>query len=616
MPTDPVAAAQRASAPAPERTWEPRALALDAEEIEATLARARAAEEAGVLVEGDAPPADADAGMDAADAADADVEAAADAAEAGAAPAEAEEAPALPALDLYLAVLRADPENAAAREAVEALAGRIVERGREAIAAGRLADAAYVAALLRGLPAGIADAEREAYADALDEANVLAGEVARGEALRREGRVLEPADENAAAVFRAVLAQAPAHVGALAGVARIQDALIAEADAAAAEGDYALAERRLSEADAVLPGQQRVQDASVRIVEARQRRAVVLAEEIETALAALELERAQELLEAYAAASTRAAGVNRLRERIETARRYGHFDAGQGVRDPLQIGGSGPELVVVPWGSFRMGSSRNEPGHDPNEAPQHTVEFARGFAVSVAPITVAEFRRFSEATGYIGTAQARGASVVYNERSGSLVERRGVDYRHDHAGARADPDLPVVHVSWLDASAYADWLSQQTGQRYRLPSEAEYEYMLRAGSDTRYPWGDALPERVVGNLPGDGDESPTRRGWGNAFPNYADGFWGLAPVRSFEANAFGLYDMVGNVSEWTEDCWHDSYRRAPRDGSAWVNPGCARRVVRGTSWASSPDEARSAYRIASPAEATNARLGFRVVREI
>ena len=129
-------------------------------------------------------------------------------------------------------------------------------------------------------------------------------------------------------------------------------------------------------------------------------------------------------------------------------------------------------------------------------------------------------------------------------------------------------------------------------------------------------WRCTYPTRVVGNLTGDGDQSRLKRQWANAIPGYSDGHWGPAPVRSYPAEAFGTFDLVGNVSEWVLDCWHDSYRRAPRDGSAWVNPGCSDRVIRGASWASSLDRARSAYRQSTPADTTNARVGFRVVREL
>jgi formylglycine-generating enzyme required for sulfatase activity len=176
--------------------------------------------------------------------------------------------------------------------------------------------------------------------------------------------------------------------------------------------------------------------------------------------------------------------------------------------------------------------------------------------------------------------------------------------------------LPVINVSWNDAHEYVGWLSQRTGKRYRLPSEAEFEYALRAGASSRFWWGEGDPPKVLLNVTGDRDRSPTKRSWGRAFTGYSDGFWGPAPVKSYPANAFGLYDLDGNVSEWVDDCWHDNYTRAPRDSTAWINPGCGRRVIRGGSWGSAPEQVRSAYRLSISAESRSARLGFRVVREL
>ena len=209
-----------------------------------------------------------------------------------------------------------------------------------------------------------------------------------------------------------------------------------------------------------------------------------------------------------------------------------------------------------------------------------------------------------------------GASAVYDESSGRIADRRGMSWRNSYDGGKASDDAPVVNVSWNDANAYLQWLSTRTGKHYRLPSEAEFEYAERAGSTTRYSWGDGNPTKPLANLTGEGDRSPSKRGWSNFFPHYDDGYWGPAPVRSYPPDAFGLYDMEGNVSEWVEDCWHDNYTRAPRDSSAWVNPGCERRVVRGGSWGSDPLQMRSAFRLSAPADTRSARVGFRVARDL
>jgi len=172
-------------------------------------------------------------------------------------------------------------------------------------------------------------------------------------------------------------------------------------------------------------------------------------------------------------------------------------------------------------------------------------------------------------------------------------------------------------VSVHDAEAYAAWLSEQTGRHYRLPSEAEFECALRAGTRGRYPWGDdPVPPERVGNLTGGEDVSPSGRRWNNAFAGYGDGYWGIAPVGRFAPNAWGLHDLAGNASEWVADCWHASYRRAPADGAPWFNPGCRTRVVRGGSWAGSPAQTRAAWRAPMDSDMTSGRVGFRLVRGI
>ncbi len=309
--------------------------------------------------------------------------------------------------------------------------------------------------------------------------------------------------------------------------------------------------------------------------------------------------------------------VARTAQLLESVRRYGHFLPGQVFTEPLRIGTSGPELVVVPFGSFEIGSDRDSPGHEAHEAPKHRVKFERGFAITRTEVTMGMYRQFVEATQYQTLAERKGRSTVYDEKGGAMTEHRNVDWRRDYAGKRSKNDqLPVVHVAFEDAMAFAVWLSEQTGQRYRLPTEAEYEYVLRGGTTTVYPWGNQSPKRLVGNLTGSGDRSPQGRNWGAPIPNYKDGHWGPAPVASFPQEHFNTFDLTGNVSEWVLDCWHDSYQRAPGDGTAWVNPGCSHRVVRGGSWASSLDQARSAYRLSVEEQTVNARVGFRLVREL
>jgi formylglycine-generating enzyme required for sulfatase activity len=121
---------------------------------------------------------------------------------------------------------------------------------------------------------------------------------------------------------------------------------------------------------------------------------------------------------------------------------------------------------------------------------------------------------------------------------------------------------------------------------------------------------------VVENLTGSGDVSRSRRSWSVAFENYDDEHWGPAEVGSFKPNPFGLYDIGGNVGEWVRDCWHETYLRAPTDGSAWVNPGCGQRVIRGGYWASSPAQTRAAFRLFARPDHSDARVGFRIARDL
>jgi formylglycine-generating enzyme required for sulfatase activity len=348
---------------------------------------------------------------------------------------------------------------------------------------------------------------------------------------------------------------------------------------------------------------------ALRIIEARQARSDALLADGNRAVDKLLLDRADRVLIHATRVAAQPAGPEALRARIHLARHYGPFAPAQVFSDRLRMGGVGPEMVVVPYGQFRMGAGDEDPEAQDAERPAHQVVFARGFAIARSEVTVGEFGRFVAATGFRTHATRVGHSIVYDEKGGVLSEHEGVDWRRDHVGRIASAALPVVHVTLDDARAYARWLSAQARAKYRLPSEAEFEYVLRAGAKTRYPWGATAPRRVVGNLPGDGDLSRSMRRWGNAIPGYRDAFWGPSPVRNFAPERFGTFDMIGNVSEWTLDCWHEGYQRAPADGSAWVNPGCPQHVVRGASWGSSLEQARSASRLpvdAAPATRASA----------
>ncbi len=231
-----------------------------------------------------------------------------------------------------------------------------------------------------------------------------------------------------------------------------------------------------------------------------------------------------------------------------------------------------PEMVVVPAGPFTMGSPADEHGHQPFEEPQHQVTIAKPFAVAKFELTYADWD----------------ACARYGDCDRTIPDSFGRGQQ------------PVINMTWDDAKRYVAWLSRMTGRPYRLLSEAEYEYATRAGMQTAYPWGDAV-----------GHNNANCNGCGSQWDNTQ-----TAPVGSFAPNKFGLYDMVGNVWEWTEDCIHNDYVGAPTDGSAWVDGDCSRRVVRGASWTDKPDYIRSAVRLGCTAGVRICDLGFRVGRTL
>jgi formylglycine-generating enzyme required for sulfatase activity len=266
------------------------------------------------------------------------------------------------------------------------------------------------------------------------------------------------------------------------------------------------------------------------------------------------------------------------------------------LRDRFLEGeGKGPELVLLPTGRFQMGSPEHErriamaagsqPGWLARELPQHWVGIERPVAMGRHPVLVGEWREFVRATGW------RPSGEVNWEAPGFAQTERH----------------PVVGVNWFDAIKYVRWLSEATGRRYRLPSEAEWEYACRAGTKTAFSCGDTISTDQAnydGNFTYNGGERGVYRR-------------GTTPAGMFAPNPWGLFDMHGNVWEWVQDVVHDNYEGAPNDGSAWEEGGdTARRVLRGGSWLYNPRYLRSALRNGFSAVLSNDIVGFRVVREL
>ncbi len=246
-----------------------------------------------------------------------------------------------------------------------------------------------------------------------------------------------------------------------------------------------------------------------------------------------------------------------------------------------------PAMVVIPSGRFTMGSPPHEDERDAEEDPQHTVTIDSDFAVGKFEVTRSQYAKFVTETGHSDGDGCRYFS--------------GREWKTDASHSWRDPGFeqtdnhPVVCVNWDDAKAYLSWLSIKTSETYRLITEAEWEYAARAGTTTRFHFGDSISSSQA---------------------NFNRNIGGTVPVGSYAPNAFGLYDMHGNVIEWTEDCWHANYEGAPSDGSAWVDRDCERRMLRGGSWTFGSRGQRSAYRGDINQDSRAYLIGFRAVRAI
>ncbi len=264
-----------------------------------------------------------------------------------------------------------------------------------------------------------------------------------------------------------------------------------------------------------------------------------------------------------------------------------------------------------------MGSPATERDRAISEGPQHPMRIDVAFAVGKYEVTRAQFAAFSRAV----PARPPGRGCI-------VFDAAMADFRLDETargwsrpGYSQGEDHPVVCVTWMDATSYVAWLSTKTGQRYRLLSEVEWEYAARAGAATSRPWGDDPARACVhANL---ADETFVRqipRGTGRSwYPGWhacRDGHEYTAPVGRYQANRFGLHDMIGNAWEWVEDCWNASYAEAPAGSGPALTGDCAQRVYRGGAWRSYPGFGRSAQRSKADPGIGHSLIGFRVARAL
>lgn len=516
---------------------------------------------------------------------------------------------------LYAKALQEKPDSRAAAQGLNQVRAQLVAQITQDIAVGDADSAQELLEGLRDLPNSAGDVAP--LEQGLKTLSTVRPMLAQAAALLQQGKADRPQGASALDLYRKVQALDPQNAMAEQGIFQVQRVVLDRALAAVAQNDFAAADRALAEADTIRPASRQLLDVRNRVEGIRRQRASGLLAQARSALDAGNLELAQRLAGEAQALQPDIEGIDTFRQQLTNARLYASYRPGQVFSDRfVDLPGHTPAMVVLPAGSFQMGAPNDDGDRTDAETPRHLVTLAKGVAMSRTTITVGQFREFVRAAGYSPDSVRLGGASVYDERSGALRDDPRATWQDDYAGRPAEDDLPVVNVSWRDARAYAEWLGQRTGKRYRLPSEAEFEYALRGGTQTRYWWGQKTPTSKVENLTGSGDRSPSGRRWSNAFPSYRDGYWGPAPVMSFAPNPFGLYDIGGNVSEWVADCWHDNYVRAPVDGSAWLNPGCSAHVVRGGSWGSSPGQVRSSWRQGADVGVRSARVGFRVVREL
>jgi formylglycine-generating enzyme required for sulfatase activity len=266
-----------------------------------------------------------------------------------------------------------------------------------------------------------------------------------------------------------------------------------------------------------------------------------------------------------------------------------------------------PVMVALPPGAFLMGAEGGEPGRP--EGPVRSVRIAYRFALGRHEVTHAEFARFVAATG----RDMPGGCRVWDGRQWQTPAWAG--WQDPGYGRAPLADEPVACVSWVDARDYAAWLAAKTGQAYRLPSEAEWEYAARAGTTVPYPWeatgGSACAQ---GNVYDRSGASVNGFGWASFDCDDAHGR--AAPAGRFGANAFGVADLLGNVWEWTADCYVPGYAGVPVDGRPLVRDGCERHAVRGGSWITRPERQHVTFRGRDPPDARYSFFGFRVARDL
>ena len=267
-----------------------------------------------------------------------------------------------------------------------------------------------------------------------------------------------------------------------------------------------------------------------------------------------------------------------------------------------------PEMVVIPPGKFTMGTAANAKEVDPSrfETPQQDITIGYKFALGRTEVTRAQYKQFIKETGHQTKPQCR----VFD---GEWKESDNASWEHPRQPEKPTDKMPIACVSWNDAVAFTEWLTKKSGHKYRLPNVAEWEYAARAGTTTGRFWGESADDACkYANV---FDLTSAKK---HSFPwkpaQCTDGWAELAPVGSYKPNAFGLYDMIGNVWEWQFDCFGGPYSGRPKDGSAQVKDKCEMHDNRGGGWMTAPERNRLAWPGRDKPDQRSNYFGFRVAR--
>ena len=409
--------------------------------------------------------------------------------------------------------------------------------------------------------------------------------LAAAEADLKAQRLTRPTGNNAWDRYLRVLELEPANPDAIRGMERVIESYGGLFDVAVEQEDFDKAAGYLASIRNLNPDSPVLEEGEQRLEDARQARAARLAE----------IARQRQAEEA-----ARQAEIARQRQAEEAAR--------QAVEARMREFAG--EMVSIPGGTFRMGDLSGE--GDDDEKPVHSVTVP-AFRMGKHEVTVGQFRRFVEATGYRTDAERNAGGnagcLVYIYTGDSWKWTSGRSWRNP--GFSVGDDHPAVCVNWNDAEAFIAWLAAQTGKAFRLPTEAEWEYVARAGSTTKYHFGNSESQLCrYGNHADSSTDFSVRN------KSCSDGV-GIrtATVGRYQPNSYGLYDLHGNVWEWVADCWNDSYAGAPSDGRAWTLGDCGRRVFRGGSWYNRPRALRSANRLKFPRSYRSDGIGFRLAQD-